>query len=256
MPNKLLDVRRKQRLCYPPCLFTLTLRVAVSAHVNAAVRLFVVKIMFHLNKQKLVISFVICLLLSATKVFACGCPGSPDESLNDAVKYATEQSTVIFAGKVIGFEYRKGIPNEYMESLKKYLGKDFEYETKVVKFQVERWWKGEATTEVFLATDETKNSDGTGSGSSCDYHFKEGETYLVYANGKGNELRTHACARTRLLSKTEDLKILGEGKEPVEKKDEPNKSMDVRQIQRLSYSACPLNSNELSGGFAPRHLSR
>ena len=35
--NKLLDVRRKQRLCYPPCPFSLTLRVAVSAHVNAAV---------------------------------------------------------------------------------------------------------------------------------------------------------------------------------------------------------------------------
>ena len=180
--------------------------------------------MFHLNKQKLVISFFICLLLSATKVFACGCVSMPNESVSDAVKYATEQSTMIFAGKVVGFEYRKGIPNQYMESRKKDSGNNIEYETLVVKFQVERWWKGEATTEVFLATDETKNSDGTGSGSSCDYHFKEGETYLVYAYGKENELRTYACARTRPLTKTEDLKILGEGKEPIEKKDEPNRS--------------------------------
>ncbi len=191
--------------------------------------------MFHLNKQKIVISFVICLLLSAAEVFACGCVSSPDESISDAVKYATEKSTMIFAGKVVGFEYRKGIPNQYMESLKKDSGKHVDYETMIVKFQVERWWKGEATTEVFLVTDETKNSDGTGSGSSCDYHFKEGESYLVYAYGKENELRTHACTRTRLLNITEDVKILGEGKEPVEKKDEPNNSMDVRAKQRLCY---------------------
>ncbi len=171
--------------------------------------------------------------MSATKVFACGCISMPNESVSDAVKYATEQSTMIFAGKVVGFEYRKGVPNQYMERRKKDSGKNVEYETLVVKFQVGRWWKGEATTEVFLVTDETKNSDGTWSGSSCDYHFKEGESYLVYAYGKGNELRTYACTRTRPLTKTEDLKILGEGKEPIEKKDEPNNSMDVSAKQRL-----------------------
>ena len=212
--------------------------------------------MFHLNKQKLVISFVICILSGAAKVFACGCVSMPNESVSDAVKYAAEQSTMVFAGKVIGFEYRKGIPNQYMESRKKDLGKDFEYETKVVKFQVARWWKGEATTEVVLATDETKNSDGTGSGSSCDYHFQEGETYLVYAYGKGSELRTHTCARTRLLGKTEDLKILGEGKEPVEKKDEPNTSMGVRARAATFLKRFVSGSNGLSGGFAPHYLSR
>ncbi len=190
--------------------------------------------MFRLNKQKIVISFVICLLLSATKVFACGCPSSSSESVSDKVKYAIKQSTMIFAGKVVGFEYRKGIPNQYMESRKKDSGKNIEYETLIVKFQVERWWKGEATTEVFLVTDKTKNSDGTGSGSSCDYHFEEGESYLVYAYGKENELRTNSCSRTQLLNRAgENLKILGEGKEPSEKKDEPNKSMDVSGKQLL-----------------------
>ncbi|MBA2606499.1 MAG: hypothetical protein H0U96_06490 [Acidobacteria bacterium] len=42
--------------------------------------------------------------------------------------------------------------------------------------------------------------------------------------------------RTRQLTKAEeDLKILGEGKEPVENKDEPNKLLDVRAKQRLCY---------------------
>lgn len=191
--------------------------------------------MFQLNKQKIAISFVVCLLLSATEVFACGCGSMSNENMRDAVQYASKQSTMVFAGKVVGFEYCKGIPNQYMESREIETGKHVDYETKTVKFQVERWWKGKATTEVFLVTDETKNPDGTGTGSSCDYHFKEGETYLVYAYGKENELRTHACTRTRLLNKTEDVKILGEGKEPVKKKDEPKNSVDVRQKQRLFY---------------------
>lgn len=212
--------------------------------------------MFYLNKQKLAVSFVICLLLSVTKVFACGCFYMPNESINDAVKSAVEQSKMVFAGKVVGFEYRKGIPNQYMESRKKDLGRDFEYETKVVKFQVERWWKGEATDEIILATSETKNSDGTGSRSSCDYYFKEGETYLVYAYGKGSELRTHACARTRLLDKNEDLNILGEGKEPVEKNDEPNKSMDVRAKQLLSFGVVFVSINLQESDFVSRYLSR
>ena len=38
LSNKSLDVRAKQLLCYLACLFSLTLRVAVSPHVNSIVR--------------------------------------------------------------------------------------------------------------------------------------------------------------------------------------------------------------------------
>ena len=46
------------------------------------------------------------------------------------------------------------------------------------------------------------------------------------------------------------------GKRSNKLKDAANNSMDVRAKQRLCLLACPLNSNGLSGGFAPRHLSR
>jgi hypothetical protein len=36
----------------------------------------------------------------------------------------------------------------------------------------------------------------------------------------------------------------------------PNNSMDVRAKQLLCLVSCPLNSNGLGGGFAPRHLRR
>ena len=71
-------------------------------------------------------------------------------------------------------------------------------------------------TVVFLITRETRNSDGSGGSTDCEYPFKIGETYLVYANGKENELRTSLCSRTSPLTLAEeDLRILGEGKEPI-----------------------------------------
>ncbi len=172
--------------------------------------------MFHLNKQKIVVSFVICLLLSAAKVYACGCVGTPNVTLEDVVEHSVKKSKMVFAGKVAGFEYRKGIPNEYLQS------RQIDYETKVVRFQVRQWWKGEAPEEIFLVTDETRNADGTASNSSCNYDFKEGESYLVFAYGKENELRTGKCSRTQPLNKADEyLRILGEGKEPIGKKVEP-----------------------------------
>ena len=161
--------------------------------------------MLHLNKQKIIVAFVILLFLSGTKVLACECSIL-------TVEEAFEKSTAVFSGKVVGFEYRKDIANPLMERREKQTGQKVEYETMVVKFQVERWWKGEAASEIFLVTTQTKIADGTSSGSSCDYSFTEGESYLIYAFGKENELRTNFCRRTRLLSKTEeDMKILGEG---------------------------------------------
>lgn len=171
--------------------------------------------------QKILLLFVFCFFLNASEVLACRCIISLNESLSDAVKNATQRSTMVFAGKVVGFEYRKGISNQFMETMQKNSNEKIDYETKIVKFEVEKWWKGDVAKEVFLITDETKNSNGTFGSSTCGYHFKEGGSYLVYAYGKEGKFHTDNCSRTRLLANTEDLKILGEGKPPVEKKEKP-----------------------------------
>ena len=61
-----------------------------------------------------------------------------------------------------------------------------------IVFSVERQVKGLSSSTVELV----------GYGSSCDYSFKEGKTYLVYAfrNSKTNDLYTHYCTRTTELS--------------------------------------------------------
>ena len=174
-------------------------------------------------KRILLSIFFICLALNATEVLACMCA-------NLSAKDAISKSTAVFSGKVAGFEYRKGIPNEYMDSRARETGEKIEYETKVVKIQVEQWWKGNISRQIFLITDSTR-TERSGSFGGCDFNFKEGETYLIYANGDKDELKTNACMRTRKLAAAEeDLDALGEGKEPIEEKDEPKKLLNARAI--------------------------
>jgi hypothetical protein len=179
------------------------------------------------------------------KTLACDC-------VKPTIKEAFEESEAVFSGEVVGFEYRKGMPHWAMDEQTKVTGKAVDYETLVVKVRVNRWWKNEPPTEVYLLTEGTRNADGTLGVSSCDYIFHKGETYLIFASQfntkKENEYRTSGCSRTRQLSAAEDdLKILGEGKKTSENKDKPNNSMDVRAKQRLSFCIknAPLRHNKI-----------
>lgn len=169
--------------------------------------------MFHLDRIKIVSILVSCLLLSSTETLACDCPLLTTEQ-------AFEQSKSVFAGKIVDFEYRKGIPNSSMDERAKETGKTIDYETLIVKVRVDQWWKGKPPIDVYLLTDKTRNADGTSTESSCGYYdFQKGETYLIFATRyktkKENEYRTSDCLRTRRLSAADDdLKILGKGKNP------------------------------------------
>ncbi|MCU1287975.1 MAG: hypothetical protein JWN60_204 [Acidobacteria bacterium] len=178
------------------------------------------------NKRTIILALLIFSLFGTTKLFACDCPLLTTEQ-------AVERSKAVFSGEVVGFEYRKDIPNQFMDEQAKENDKATDYETLVVKVRVNQWWKGEPPTEVYFLTSSTRNADGTSTRNSCDYTFYKGETYLIFATQfntkKENEYRTSDCLRTRSLSSADkDLKILGEGKKPLENKGEPTKSMDVR----------------------------
>jgi hypothetical protein len=67
-------------------------------------------------------------------------------------------------------------------------GEKVEYEVLVLKFQVERWWKGNPASEVILVTNLTRDPDGTEHISDGEYPFKVGERYLVHAYGSENDL--------------------------------------------------------------------
>jgi hypothetical protein len=150
------------------------------------------------------------LLLNVYTVAACVCEGTP------GVAAQLEQSDAVFSGKLVAAGYRKGDPDE-MKSIKEAItGKREEYETLVLTFRVERWWKGGGDAEVTIHTSQTRTPDGSVGVSDCDYTFKLGGRYLVYSSGPAALLRTGACTRTRPLGRAKgDLRALGGGRKPV-----------------------------------------
>jgi hypothetical protein len=126
----------------------------------------------------LIISGLLASFASLTdqRAMACGCQqsGSPREEL--------KRVDAVFSGEVINVNWEK------------------------IEFKVEKIWKGPRTKRISV-----KHRDEL---SDCTYVFVVGKKYLVYAFGK-EVLATHICTRTKELDKaSDDLKELGEGKEP------------------------------------------
>ncbi len=72
----------------------------------------------------------------------------------------------------------------------------------VVEFQVEQYWKGPRAKKLTLRAPL----------NSCNFGFKVGEKYLVFAEG-GKVLTTSICSGTKRFSAaTADLNALGDGK--------------------------------------------
>lgn len=134
----------------------------------------------------------------------CSKPISVPEELNRA--------TAVFSGEAVAEEYRK---MDFSAS-----GGVGEAEVLVVKFRVKRWWKGAGVEKAVLYTSVTKVPGGGTSSLAEDFRFRKGVSYLVYAYGSADKLRTSACTRTRKLAEAEeDLRELGEGSAPEKKRE-------------------------------------
>lgn len=129
---------------------------------------------------------------------ACSCiqPLETKESLKEA--------SAVFAGEVIDITSR---PINSSRPLK-------------VTFNVLRAWKGLDSRIVVL---ETANSS-----ASCGYNFEKDGKYLIYANGKINDLEVSLCSRTKLLKNaSSDLEDLGEGYLPLVEENNPSRIYDI-----------------------------
>ena len=127
-------------------------------------------------------------LLSLYEVaFACRCrPGKPSADIS--------RSLAVFSGKVSAVTFQQP-PHEAGRY--------------TVTFAVARVWKGGIKKRTTLIT----------RASSCDVHFLEGESYLVFASMlyDGSGLTTHKCSRTGLVAdREEDIRLLGAGAMPEE----------------------------------------
>lgn len=156
-----------------------------------------------MNKHLLVLCVAALLLLPASPAFGCSCI---QKSFADQFK----EAKAVFAGKVVAFETRKRKHTVEAEPA--------EVEAVVVKFEVERWWKGGSSAEVIIFQDSYKYGKGADEilvHSSCDHDFEEGKRYLVYAYDNENGLNANCTRTTWMEHATEDLKELGEGAAPT-----------------------------------------
>jgi hypothetical protein len=114
------------------------------------------------------------MLASYTSASACVCDLPLKRvSLKKAIAKAKSEAEVVFSGQVI------------------------ELDDSIVKFRVERLWKGTPAEEIVLTnTGMGKAPSGDRIISSCAYNFRMGEKYLVYAYGSEGKLQTHKCTRT------------------------------------------------------------
>jgi len=127
--------------------------------------------------------FCVCagfVFLAAQQVFACEClpPKRPNAEL--------KRAAAVFVGEVGGIR-----AEEY---------------SLTVEIKVERVWKGAINKTIIVQTSKWE--------SSCGYSMATGKKYLIYVYGKA-PFTVSRCSRTKPLeSASEDLKELGEGKQP------------------------------------------
>ncbi len=133
---------------------------------------------------------------SSQAAFACVCGGEPGKRTEKQIKAA--------------------IAKEFNESASVFSGEVVTLDTFTVKFKLITMWKGDALEEFTISTGAQKISEDSFRSSSCDYHFKVGEKYLVYARASDDhQLVARSCTRTNVLSSGQtdipELDILNPG---------------------------------------------
>lgn len=118
---------------------------------------------------------------SSQSAFACVCGGEPGKWSEKQIKAA--------------------IAKEFNESASVFSGEVVALDTFTVKFKLITMWKGDALEEFTISSGAKKISEDSYRSSSCDYNFKLGEKYLVYARATDdNQLVARSCTRTNVLS--------------------------------------------------------
>ena len=140
-----------------------------------------------MKKIRTVLIVVVLMCAGYASASACVCALSPNRvSLKKAVAKAKSEAAFVFSGQVT------------------------ELDDSIIKFRVERLWKGARTKEIVLINTGTGKSEGGDRIiSSCAYNFRLGEKYLVYAYRSEGKLETNKCTRTAVMEgAAEDVGML------------------------------------------------
>ena len=154
------------------------------------------------------------LLFIQIDTFACSCGGRSKDIEKEVIQDYNEAS-MIFSGKVVE---GKWIPI----TEKNASGKRIKAEIWVLKFAVDSWWKGETKDEVVWRTSTVRYPElGDGkTGSNCEFGFKLGRKYLVYATNLEDKLIADVCGGTTAFENADsDIEELQKLREVIIKKN-------------------------------------
>lgn len=130
------------------------------------------------------------LLLLPAPAAACGCAGTP------TTPAAVRASDLVFLGTVAAVEYS---PTPFHTNPDGSVTGPAAGPSTTARFTVVRTFHGIASPAVAIRS----------AGTTCDFLFKRGETWLIYAQVREGVTTTHKCARTRLQAEAaQDLKYL------------------------------------------------
>ena len=140
-------------------------------------------------------AFIALLMFARINVAACSCiQPFENPTLKQELNWHRKNAKAIFTGKVIEI---KNFSHSQSTGV-------------IVKMMVERFWKLPVPEEIII----------TDSGTSCDYSFEVGKSYLVYAfSSSGKNISTNLCSGNKTLQDaTQDIKLLGRSKKPQKSK--------------------------------------
>ena len=155
--------------------------------------------------QKFLLLFLFGLFFNVEYISACTCADTP------SVAQARRDASFVFLGKIVDTKYQKSKANPK--------GQEPDEEL-TMQFEVERWWKGERTSEITLFVGIYQSPNLSVSVDSCAFQFEKGKRYIVYAKDiyKDGKVRAMYCSRTAEAKEAmEDLRLLGTGKKPKTK---------------------------------------
>jgi hypothetical protein len=162
---------------------------------------------------KFFILIVACIGLNHSAALACSCGRRPPPSEE------LRTADVAFAGRAIA-EGKAGWWANWI-SFKwspPFVQRTETYYQSRTAFEVTAVWKGDVSVKTSVVT-----------GPICQYYFRPGEDYIVYANWYNGKLSTYRCGRNnKLRDAGEDLAVLGAGRSPG-----PNPSLAANYITAM-----------------------
>ena len=96
----------------------------------------------------------------------------------------------------------------YGEAAAVFTGKVVALNAYAVKLKPVKRWKGDDADEVVISTGAVPGPDGTPIPDDCDYNFRLGAEYLVYARGVAGKLRAYLCSALPIKDAAEEKKWL------------------------------------------------